>query len=228
VRGWGAVVYTRRAVREDQKERRRREIVDVAWRLFRERRYAEITVSEVAGEAGLAKGTVYLYFETKEELFLSALEHQLVAWFEYLDGRLREMRDDCDIPGVVGLLCGSLEKRPALVRALAIMHGVLEQNVGFGAAMRFKQTLLSRLTRTGSLLEECLPLLGAGDGVRFLLRAHALIVGLWQLADPAPSSRRALEEPGIEGFRVDFASEFPETMRALLRGMQRESKEKRA
>ncbi len=220
--------YTRRAVREDQKERRRREILDVAWRLFRERRYGEITVSEVAREAGLAKGTVYLYFETKEELFLSALERQLVAWFEYLDGRLREMRGGCDIPEVVGLLCGSLEERPALVRALAIMHGILEQNVGFGAAMRFKQTLLSRLTRTGSLLEECLPLLGAGDGVRSLLRAHALIVGLWQLSDPAPTGRRILEEPGMEGFRVDFASEFPETMRALLWGMQRESEERRA
>src|SRR5215213_9635624 len=115
----------RRAVREDQKERRRGEILDVAWRLFRGRSYGEITVSEVAREAGLAKGTVYLYFETKEEMFLSALERQLVAWFEYLDGRLREMRDDCDIPEVVGLLCGSLGKRPALVRALAIMHGVL-------------------------------------------------------------------------------------------------------
>jgi AcrR family transcriptional regulator len=196
--------YTRRAVREDQKERRRREIVDVAWRLFRERQYGEITVSEVAGEAGLAKGTVYLYFETKEELFLSALERQLVAWFEYLDGRLREMRGGCDIPGVVGLLCGSLEERPALVRALAIMHGILEQNVGFGAAVRFKQTLLSRLTRTGSLLEECLPLLDAGDGVRFLLRAHALIVGLWQQADTPQCLRAVMQRPEMRIFKIDF------------------------
>ncbi len=217
--------YTWRAVREDQKERRRGEILDVAWRLFRERFYGEITVSEVAREAGLAKGTVYLYFETKEEMFLSALERQLAAWFEYLDGRLREMRGSCQIPEVVALLCGSLEERPALVRALAITHGVLEQNVGFEATIRFKRTLLSRLTSTGSLLEECLPLLGAGNGLRFLLRTHALIVGLWQLADPAPDGRRALEEPGMEGFRVDFASEFAQTLRSLLRGMERESEE---
>jgi TetR/AcrR family transcriptional regulator len=220
--------YTRRAIREDQKERRRGELLDVAWRLFRERPYGEITVSEVAREAGLAKGTVYLYFETKEEMFLSALERQLVSWFEHLDGRLQEMRGGCDVSGVVALLCGSLEERPALVRALAIMHGVFEQNVSFGATMRFKRTLHFRLTRTGSLLEECLPLLSVGDGLRFLLRAHALIVGLWHFADPAPSSRRALEEPGMEGFRVDFAHEFSETIRALLRGMKRESEEKQA
>ncbi len=71
--------YTRRAVREDQKERRRGEILGIAWRLFRERPYGGITVSEVAREAGFAKGTAYLYFESKEEMFLSALERQLRA-----------------------------------------------------------------------------------------------------------------------------------------------------
>lgn len=215
------VMYGRRAVREDQKLQRREEILDVAWRLFGERPYAGITVSEVAREAGLGKGTIYLYFGTKEELFLTALERQLVAWFEYLDLRLEGIRGDCGIPEVVALLCGSLGERPALARALAIMHGVFEQNVGFEAAVRFKRTLLSRLSRTGALLEECLPLLGPGDGSKSLLRAYAFIVGLWQLADPPPTSRQAIEEHGLEGFRVDFTEEFSETMRDLLRGMQR-------
>lgn len=207
-------------MREDQKELRRGGILDAAWRLFGERHYAGIPVGDVAREAGLAKGTIYLYFGTKEELFLAALERQLVAWFEYLDEQLEGMRGKCGVSEVVALLCGSLEERPALARALAIMHGVFEQNVGFEAALRFKRTLLSRLVRTGALLEECLPLLGAGDGLKALLRAHALIVGLWQLSDPPPAGLRAAEEPGMEGFRVDFAGEFSETMKALLRGMQ--------
>lgn len=215
------MAYTRRAMREDQKEERRRDLLDAAWRAFRERPYAGITVEGVAREAGLAKGTVYLYFGTKEELFLAALERQLGDWFEYLDVRLEEIRGNCGITEVVALLCGSLAERPALARALAIMHGVFEQNVGFEAAVRFKQTLLSRLSQTGSLLEECLPLLGAGDGLKSLLRAHAFIVGLRQLAEPPPAGRQAIEEHGMEAFRVDFAEEFSETMRDLLRGMQR-------
>lgn len=216
----GVVTDGRRAVREDQKQRRRDDILGAAWRLFGERPYAGITVGEVAREVGLAKGTIYLYFGTKEELFLAALERQLVDWFEHIDVRLEGMRGDCGVPEVVALLCGSLGERPALAHALAIMHGIFEQNAGFEATLRFKRTLLSRLARTGALLEECLPLLGTGDGLRSLLRAHAFIVGLWQIADPPPASLRAVAEPGMEGFRVDFAEEFSETMRALLRGMQ--------
>lgn len=216
--------YMRRAVREDQKLRRREAFLDVAWRLFEEKPFSEITVGEVAGEAGLAKGTIYLYFASKEEVFLGALERQLGAWFDYLDGRLEGMGGGCEVPEVVALLCGSLEERPALARALAVMHGVFEQNVGLEAMTRFKQALLSRLTRTGVLLEGCLPGLGGGDGLKALLRAHALIVGLWQLADPPAASRQVIEERGMEGFRVDFAREFPESMEALLRGMQRETR----
>jgi AcrR family transcriptional regulator len=213
------LAYVRRAVREYQKLRRRAEILAAAWRLFEGRPFGGITVGEVAWEAGLAKGTIYLYFATKEELFLGALERQLGGWLDHVDGRLRGM-GGCGVPEVVALLCGSLEERPALARALAIMHGVLEQNVGPEALVRFKGTLHSRLENTGALLEGCLPGLAGGDGLKALLRAHALIVGLWQLADPPAAGRRAIEEGGLEGFRVDFAREFSESMEALLRGMQ--------
>ena len=61
----------RRAIREDQKLVRRQQILDTAWGLFQENDYEHVNIIDVAKGAGLAKGTVYLYFKTKEELFLS-------------------------------------------------------------------------------------------------------------------------------------------------------------
>ena len=49
-------------------EERRQEILDAALRLFREHGFEEVTVQDVADEAGVATGTVYLYFPSKERL----------------------------------------------------------------------------------------------------------------------------------------------------------------
>ena len=61
----------RRAIGDKQKQRRRQAMIDVAWQLFQQSSYQAITMAEVAERAGIAKGTVYLYFKTKEELFLA-------------------------------------------------------------------------------------------------------------------------------------------------------------
>lgn len=49
-------------------EERRKDILDAALRLFAERGFNETTVSDIAAEAGMGTGTVYLYFPSKEEV----------------------------------------------------------------------------------------------------------------------------------------------------------------
>ena len=67
----------RRARNTEDKQQRRQAILDVAWALFQETSYAAVTMNGVAERAGLAKGTMYLYFKTKEELFLTLQIAQL-------------------------------------------------------------------------------------------------------------------------------------------------------
>jgi AcrR family transcriptional regulator len=55
-------------LRERKKARTRRVIADAAARLFAERGYEQVAVSDVAREAEVSEQTVYNYFETKEQL----------------------------------------------------------------------------------------------------------------------------------------------------------------
>ena len=55
--------------------RRKKKIIQVATQLFSEKSYHDVTIDEVATKAGIAKGTIYLYFESKEKLFLGILEN---------------------------------------------------------------------------------------------------------------------------------------------------------
>jgi AcrR family transcriptional regulator len=54
-----------------------RRLVGAAIEAFRSRSFAEVTVSDVAEAAGVAKGSVYRYFASKEDLFTAAIERVL-------------------------------------------------------------------------------------------------------------------------------------------------------
>lgn len=215
----------RRATNDAQKEQRRQAILDTAWSLFQAEPYDAVSISEVAQRAGLAKGTIFLYFKTKEELFLAIQEQQFLDWFEQVDAQLEALGQARPIPEVARLIADSLSSRPALTRLFAILHTTLERNIEYEAARHFKRLLLERITRTGTLLERTLPFLGEGDGAALLMRAYALVIGIQHLADPAPVVREVLrDESEMAVFEIDFAQEFLTTFTYLLYGTETQNR----
>jgi AcrR family transcriptional regulator len=59
--------------REQQREERRRQILDAALVVFGEKGFHASNVSDVAAQAGVSQGTIYWYFDSKDELLSAAL-----------------------------------------------------------------------------------------------------------------------------------------------------------
>jgi AcrR family transcriptional regulator len=59
------------ARREREKEKRRNDIIDVAERLFFSRGYNNVTMEDIARETELARGTLYLYFKNKGDIYIA-------------------------------------------------------------------------------------------------------------------------------------------------------------
>lgn len=64
---------------ERRKDARPQELLAAALDLFVERGYAGTRLDDVASLAGVSKGTLYLYFENKEELFKAVVRENIVA-----------------------------------------------------------------------------------------------------------------------------------------------------
>jgi AcrR family transcriptional regulator len=92
-------------LRERKKARTRRLIADTAARLFAERGYEHVAVTDVAREAEVAEQTVYNYFPTKEQL---------------VTDREQQVQDQ---------LCDLIRARPPGVTAAAVVRGVVLESV---------------------------------------------------------------------------------------------------
>ena len=143
---------------ERRKEARPAEIVAAALQLFSDRGFAATRLEDVATVAGVSKGTVYLYFESKEQLFEAVVREAvtpniaraeaLVDAFEgptpdllrALFGFLAEVLET-PITGVMKLIVSESGNFPQLARmyadlvlrrAFALMRRILERGVTRG------------------------------------------------------------------------------------------------
>ena len=207
-----------RARTSEDKELRRRAILDAARALFAERGLAGFAMAEVAARAGLVKGTLYLYWPTREELLLSVLEELLWQWLDELDGRLDETAEPAPPKRLAAIICDSLASYEPLGRLLAVLQTVLEHNVSRPSILRFKTELAVRMATTGARLERQVPL-RAGEGVRVLLHLNALLVGLVQMADSAPLVQEVLSQPPLTALKVELPRELRHALTTYFVGL---------
>src|SRR6202023_3996514 len=73
-----SATYARRRRKAD----RPKEILEAAFEEFSRNGYATTTLDQVAVRAGVTKGTIYVYFENKEHLFISMVRELTKATFD--------------------------------------------------------------------------------------------------------------------------------------------------
>jgi TetR/AcrR family fatty acid metabolism transcriptional regulator len=97
------------------------QIIDAAVRVFARNGYYNSRVSDIAREAGVASGTIYLYFKTKEEILVSLFREKMAAWVAYVREAIADESDPvAKIRRLVALHFSVLEKDPALAEVVQV------------------------------------------------------------------------------------------------------------
>ena len=76
--------------REQQKEAKRMALIDAALTVFSRVGFAAAKMDDVAEEAGVSKGTVYLYFESKEKLFEGMVKAKMTPMLDNVFGMMSD------------------------------------------------------------------------------------------------------------------------------------------
>ena len=83
--------------RKKEKENRKNSILKVARKLFFERGFKSVTVDLIAAKAEVSKGSIYLYFDSKEEIYTQILisanieRHKEIENFTKQEGTASEL-----------------------------------------------------------------------------------------------------------------------------------------
>lgn len=72
--------------RPDVREERKTQILTAATKVFTERGFAEARMDDIVAESGLSKGALYWYFESKDAIIISILDHI----FDYETSQIQE------------------------------------------------------------------------------------------------------------------------------------------
>jgi AcrR family transcriptional regulator len=112
-------------------DQRRQEILDAATQLFRERGFDVTTVQAIAGKAGVAAGTVYLYFPSKEAI-LAALQEDFEA------GLLDRFAD------IAGAVLSEEDASGEIVTYQEVVERLIDGIVGYGLERRAVCEVMAR------------------------------------------------------------------------------------
>jgi AcrR family transcriptional regulator len=200
--------------REREKQDRKNTIIEAAEELFSEKGFRETTMQEISGKAELSKGTIYLYFKSKEELYLSVCTKGVAEFGESLEAAVKGGNDlEGKIKAVyLAYIKHSLEQ-PAIFRVLRdtfIEH--VRDNLSKSTIEEISGIIRNWLEYESGLIQE-----GIDSGIidpdldpyTFSLSAWRLSTSLIELA--------LLKEPRVID-RKDLDRVFAESIEILIKG----------
>ena len=205
-----------RAVLPEDKSERRAAILRAAVGLLKQAPQGAFSVEALARKAGLAKGTVYLYFGTREEVLLAVHAERQQLMFDALEKALAAPK--ADIRMVARTVTRFVRAHPEFLPLAANCRGMLETNIGAEAALAYKQCVGVRLAKIGARLEVLFPMLAKGQGVGLLMASYALMIGLWQISDPPACLVSSMERPEMRMFKVDLEKQLGAVLVNLWEG----------
>src|SRR5436305_9709875 len=143
-----------RSLKEKQRQEREALILQAAEEVLMEKGYHETSIDEIAARVGIAKGTVYLHFPSKEDLVIAIFERDMQQLLQYIDTAMSsDLTSRGKMEAIFDLMHGGIiSKRMQLLYSLSNSGGLRHLLVEKKGCLREIWDQLS--ARLNSLFEE--------------------------------------------------------------------------
>lgn len=173
----------KKAKNQKQKLQRVNGILTAAEALFIQSDNELPSAIQIANKAGVAKGTLYIYFRTKEAIFLALLEKHLQNWIMSFESSTRKY-EAVTIDDICNYLTEYWIDTPQFGQLCRISDSLLESRVSEKVYIAFHNTTVNGLKRMIPALKELNPDVDSKEWLSLLKRSYQLLTLAWSESHP--------------------------------------------
>lgn len=192
-----------------QKQQKADAIALAAGKIFQKKGFNQISMNEIARQAGMSKGTLFNYYKTKEDLFMTVLLVGYQKYFANLTERLTK-RPVHSVDDLKQFLLKETENLVvnynALLRLNALRGPILESNSNLDETLNNRQRLYDVSEKLSNLLHRQVPVISADTINHLFVVQSAIISGLMNLSGLERFDHRPTGQE-LNDFEIDVTTE---------------------
>ena len=214
-----AIAINHRARSSEQKALRRHAVLETAEMYFKEVGYEAFSMAQLAKKSGVAKGTLYLYFNTREELFLTLYEQSLIRWSQIFIGSLFNTMTS---KAYAQLLYKTTQADGVFLPLLIRLEHVIEHNVSIPRLIESKRVFIHQVEAVAEVTSTALRL-STGQATEVVKTMGVLLIGATQ-TDQNPALDNEDLPADVQNLITSFSSEplFIKNAARIIEGIRAE------
>lgn len=178
-------------------ESRTDEIIEACARLYAVKSFKDITIKDIAAATSFTRTSIYNYFQTKEEIFLSLFQREYVLWTDTLT-RLCAENSAMSRMDFAQALAHSLEERTTLLKLLSMNLYDMEANSRMERLVEFKRAYGGAIRAVDMCLEKFFAEMSKQDRQDFIFAFFPFMFGIYPYTSVTQKQRGAMIQAGVE------------------------------
>ncbi|KZK95661.1 Nucleoid occlusion factor SlmA [Pseudovibrio sp. Ad46] len=198
----------------------REKMILTSTRILMDREGIENTsLSAVAREVGLAKSSLYRYYESREQILVALLQEEADLMIADFEKSLSEPKSQRDLKGIAKLWAKVCFAHPRLCLLVSQLSPILEHNLSTERIVEAKLQFLHRHRQMAEILTAALPHMSEAGALAAVQYVFTIVAGLWPMKADRKNSLAALEHPELAHLKMNFEDTLASAIELCLLGI---------
>ena len=176
---------------------RKEEIINACEKLYQTMSFKDITLKEIGNETSFSRPTIYNYFQTKEEIFLSLFQREYERWNNDLE-KILARKGDLTREDLAGKIADSLCKRTQLLKLLAMNTYDMEANSREENLVAFKVAYGNSIANVRRILDRFVPDMSSDQKDNLIYVFFPFMFGIYPYTEVTKKQKDAMKAAEID------------------------------
>ena len=194
-------------------DERKEEIINACEELYKTKNFKEITLKDISEKTTFSRPSIYNYFQTKEEIFLSILKREYEKWLNDLKD-IYIKNDKLEKEEFAEKIAKTIEKRKQLLKLLSMNLYDMEENSRMEQLIEFKISYGESLKSIKKCLDKFFKNMKEEEKEKFIFSFFPLMYGIYPYTCVTRKQKEAMEKAEVP---FKFFSIYEVTYESILK-----------